>query len=93
MDGSYVRGVTEPGLLPITIGQALDDAASRWPDRDAVICPAQSIRLSWRDLQARAEDVAAGLLSQGLKPGDRVGIWSLNRAEWVMTHSPPPRPA
>jgi fatty-acyl-CoA synthase len=85
MDGSYVRGVTEPGLLPITIGQALDDAASRWPDGDAVICPAQSIRLSWRDLQARAEDVAAGLLSQGLKPGDRVGIWSLNRAEWVIT--------
>ena len=31
------------------------------------------------------DDLAAGLLSLGVKPGDRVGIWSPNRAEWVMT--------
>jgi len=31
------------------------------------------------------DDLAAGLLALGLKPGDRVGIWSPNRAEWVLT--------
>ncbi len=85
MKESYVRGGSEPPLLEITIGQALDLAATTWPEQDALVCPAQSVRLSWRDLQARAETLAAGLLAMGLKPGERIGIWSLNRVEWTLT--------
>ncbi|MFE0757485.1 AMP-binding protein [Inquilinus sp. NPDC058860] len=85
---SYVSGVAEAPLLGETIGRALDRAAARWPGRPALIDRAQGaqgIRWSWRDLADRAEAFAAGLLALGLQPGDRIGIWSLNRAEWALT--------
>ena len=85
MKESYVKGGATPPLLEKTIGQALDDAARQWPAREALVCPAQGARLSWQELKHRAEELAAGLLARGLKPGDRVGIWSLNRVEWVLT--------
>ncbi|TSD85014.1 AMP-binding protein [Mycobacterium sp. KBS0706] len=85
---SYVSGIAEAPLLGETIGQALDRAAARWPDRPALIDRAQGalgLRWSWRDLAERADSFAAGLLALGLQPGDRIGIWSLNRAEWALT--------
>ncbi|MBB5373341.1 AMP-binding protein [Acidocella aromatica] len=85
MKESHVRGGNEPPLLEMTIGQALDAAAATWPDNEALVCPAQAVRLTWRGFRDRVEHVAAGLLAQGLEPGDRVGIWSLNRAEWALT--------
>jgi fatty-acyl-CoA synthase len=85
MTGSYVRGVAEPPLLETTIGEAFDAACAQWAEQEAVVCPAQSVRLSWAALRERVEDVAAGLLAMGLEPGARVGIWSLNRVEWVIT--------
>jgi fatty-acyl-CoA synthase len=85
MTESYVRGLAQPPLLDMTIGQAFDKTSDTWPEQDAVICPAQSVRLSWSALRARVEDLAAGFLALGLAPGDRVGIWSLNRVEWVLT--------
>ena len=45
----------------------------------------QQIRWSWRALKERVDDFAAGLLALGLEPGERVGIWSPNNAEWVVT--------
>jgi len=82
---SLVRGSVEPPLLELTIGQALDGAARQWGDREALVCPAQGVRLTWAQLHARCEAFAAGLLASGLAPGDRLGIWSLNRAEWAIT--------
>ncbi|RMF12014.1 MAG: AMP-binding protein, partial [Alphaproteobacteria bacterium] len=68
-----------------TIGAALDDAALMWGAREALVCPHQGVRWTWQELKARAEEMAAGLLALGLEPGDRVGIWSPNKAEWVLT--------
>jgi fatty-acyl-CoA synthase len=82
---SYVSGTADAPLLGETIGQALDRAAARWPDRPALIDRAQAIRWSWRDFADRAGAFAAGLLALGLQPGDRIGVWSLNRAEWALT--------
>ncbi len=87
MDGklSCVKGVGEPPLLEITIGQALDRAAEHWGDADALVSVAQGIRWSWRELALRADAMAAGLLAMGLRSGDRIGIWSPNCAEWALT--------
>jgi fatty-acyl-CoA synthase len=45
----------------------------------------QNIRWNYAELQRRVDELAAGLLALGLEPGDRVGIWSPNNAEWVLT--------
>ncbi len=82
---SYVHGAIGEPLLGLTIGQALDRAAAAWPDHLALVAHAQGVRWTWRELRDQADAFAAGLLALGLRPGDRIGIWSLNRAEWVLT--------
>ena len=84
-DLSWVKGAGGPPLLETTIGQALDLAAERWGDADALVSVAQSLRWSWRELALRADAMAAGFLALGLQPGDRIGIWSPNCAEWALT--------
>ena len=79
------RGAHHPPLREDTIGQALDEAARRWPDQEAVVSVHQGIRWTWRDLNGHSTAMAAGLLALGLAPGDRIGIWSPNRAEWTLT--------
>lgn len=82
---SFVHGASDVPLLFMTMGAALDRAAERWPDNDAVVACHQGVRLSYRQLQQRANDLAAGLIDLGLKPGERIGIWSPNCAEWTIT--------
>jgi fatty-acyl-CoA synthase len=82
---SYVHGAAEVPLIGETIGAYFDAAAERWRDRDALIARQQGIRWTYDDLQRRVDDFAAGLLALGLEPGDRIGIWSPNNAEWVVT--------
>lgn len=82
---SHVRGADAPALLRQTIGQALDDAARHWGTREALVSVHQGVRWTFAELHARAEAFAAGLLALGLEPGDRIGIWSPNRAEWALT--------
>ncbi|MFJ1466816.1 AMP-binding protein [Massilia orientalis] len=85
MQASYVHGAHSLPLIGDTVGVHLDRIAERYPDRDALVIPHQCVRWSWRQLRERADRLAAGLLGVGLDPGDRIGIWSQNRAEWVLT--------
>ena len=82
---SWVQGAGGTPLLEITIGQALDQAARQWGNADALVSVAQGIRWSWSELAHKADAFAAGLLALGLQPGDRLGIWSPNCAEWALT--------
>ncbi len=82
---SHVRGAASPALLELTIGQALDAAAERWGAREALISVHQDVRWTFAELKSRAEALAAGLLALGMEPGDRIGIWSPNKAEWTLT--------
>jgi len=51
------------------------------PDRLALV--AGDVRLTYAELEARANKAAAALAEAGVGPGDRVSILSFNRAEWV----------
>ncbi|MDK2762298.1 MAG: AMP-binding protein, partial [Sphingopyxis sp.] len=82
---SHVTGASEPPLIEHTIGDALALAAGRWGARDALVSVGQAIRWSFADLLDRADAFAAGLLALGLEPGDRIGIWAPNCAEWTLT--------
>ncbi len=86
VDGmSYVRGPSAPPLAYVTIPQLLHRAVSRFGPRDAAVFCAQGIRMSYYDLDRAVDELASGLLALGLEKGDRVGIWSPNRFEWVLT--------
>ena len=80
---SYVHGASPVPLLGETIGQNLDRTAARVPDNDAVVSVHQGVRMTYAELHAAVEEVARGLLALGIEPGERVGIWSPNNAEWV----------
>ena len=82
---SYVSGVSAKPLLYQTIAQSLDLAAEKWGDHEAIISPAQNVRLTYRQLQSAVDDMAAYFVSLGLEPGDRIGIWSPNNVEWTLT--------
>ena len=81
---SHVVGDTSQPLWEETIGAHLARVAATWPEHAALIVPQQDVRLSWRELDAAVTQLAAGLLGLGLEPGERIGIWSMNRAEWVL---------
>ena len=82
---SHVVGATEPPLSTLTVPALLDAAAARFPDRLAVVFRQQGVRWSWRELQQVVDRCAVGLHRLGLAKGERVGIWSPNRVEWLVT--------
>jgi fatty-acyl-CoA synthase len=82
---SYVRGASTPPLAYVTIPRLLRDAVSRFGPREAMVFCQQGVRMSYYDLDRAVDELASGLLALGLEKGDRVGIWSPNRCEWVLT--------
>ena len=86
LDGqSLVRGATDVALSDDTVYRLLAEAARRWPERDAAVFVEQGLRWTWAQLLEQVQHAAAGLWRLGVRKGDRVGIWSPNRAEWLIT--------
>ena len=81
---SQVRGLDQPALLGLTIGQCLDDTAARRGGEPACIFRAAGLRWTWSELREASDRLAAALLSLGFAQGDRLGIWSPNRPEWIL---------
>jgi fatty-acyl-CoA synthase len=81
---SYVQGNSGAPLIGATIGDYLKIVATTHGSQDALIVPEQGVRWTYAELLERSDAFAAGLLSLGLKPGDRVGIWAPNCAEWTI---------
>jgi fatty-acyl-CoA synthase len=82
---SYVRGSTEISLSDETVGEFLLNTARRFPDRPAVVFREQGIRWTWQEFAHEVDVFASGLAALGIVKGDRVGIWSPNRVEWLLT--------
>ncbi|XP_029913102.1 acyl-CoA synthetase family member 2, mitochondrial-like [Myripristis murdjan] len=81
---SYVHGTSSLSLLPWTVGQSLEKAVDRWPDREAVVFVQDGIRKTFAEFHQDVDKAAAGLLAVGLKRGDRLGIWGPNIYEWML---------
>jgi len=81
---SYFRGASDPHLISQTIGDYLDDICQRYPDNEALVVRHQDIRWTYREFKTEIDRLASGLLALGIVPGDRVGIWGPNSAEWIM---------
>jgi fatty-acyl-CoA synthase len=85
MIASYAHGSSATPLLGLTIGAALDHAAEAFAERDALISCHQDLRYTYGELLAQVNRAARAFLALGVQRGDRVGIWSANAAEWVVT--------
>ncbi len=85
LEPSYVHGASDQPLIGQTIGQFFDDACAKWATRPALMVRHQKVRLSYAELRDAVDKLAAGLLTLDLDPGDRIGIWSPNNSEWVLT--------
>lgn len=83
--GSYECGTSSYPLLGHTIGEMLDMIARKYPDAEALVSVHQGIRYTYGEFLERVNELARGLMAIGVEKGDRVGIWAMNHAEWVLT--------
>src|ERR1043166_4672172 len=83
MEESYARG-PDYELTTKTTDQVLRDTVARHADHEALVARHQNIRLTWGELANEVDRTARGLVGLGLVPGDRVGVWSTNCAEWIL---------
>ena len=81
---SHVRGATTPPLSEQTIPQWLDATAARLPATEACVFVEAGVRWTWAQLREESDRLAAALLKLGFAKGDRLGIWSPNRPEWIL---------
>ncbi len=72
------------GVQSITIGEVLDQTASRFPNQEALVDLPQKTRLTYREFQKRVDSLAKGLLRLNLRKGDHVALWAPNRWQWVV---------
>ncbi|USE80359.1 AMP-binding protein [Cupriavidus gilardii] len=82
---SLVTGATDVPLSDQTIAELLTATVAAHPDAEAVVFREQGIRWTWRQFSQQVDRLATGLLQRGIARGDRVGIWSPNRQEWLVT--------
>src|SRR5712692_1767566 len=85
MTPSYAHGASSVALLGETIGSVLQRTAARFGDRLALISCHQNVRYTYSQLSAEVNRAARAFLALGVQRGDRVGIWSANAAEWMVT--------
>ncbi len=81
---SYVYGASDKPLLGETLGQNFDKACELFGEQLALVSRHQNIRLSYAALKKQVDTVACSLLRLGFKPGDRLGLWATNCAEWTI---------
>ena len=81
---SYAKGPQPSPLLVETIGANLARTVAEHGDRPALVSRHQGVRLTYAELDAEVDRVARALIAAGLERGDRLGLWSPNRAEWAL---------
>ena len=81
---SYVQGLSTKPLLGETVSENLKKTVEKYPNREALVVPYQNYRATYSEFWQQITQVAKGLVAYGVTKGDRVGIWSPNRFEWVL---------
>jgi acyl-CoA synthetase (AMP-forming)/AMP-acid ligase II len=79
----------QPALRQITVADLLEEAAAKWPEREAIVYSAYddlgiAARWSFQELRERAREVGRAMVGSGLERGERIGIWATNRPEWIL---------
>ncbi len=81
---AHVKGDTSRDLLSVTLPEFFEYTRAKYGVCEAVVFSQFALRWTYNELLDKCDEFAAGLLALGLYKGDRVGIWSPNRAEWII---------
>jgi fatty-acyl-CoA synthase len=81
---SYAHGACDEPLIGETIGQNLERTVARVPDCDALVSCHQGVSYTYAEFDEAVNKLASGMFAAGVRKGDRIGVWSTNRAEWVL---------
>ncbi len=81
---SHVKSDGDAPLWHRIIPEVFAETVATFGDRDAAVFSEHGERWSWKEFGAKVDALAAGLLALGLEKGDRIGIWSPNRPEWLL---------
>lgn len=82
---SYDAGPTDTPILEETIGANFERTVTAYPDTLALVDRGQGLRYTYAELNAEVDLIARGLMARGVDKGDRVGVWSPNCAQWIVT--------
>uniref|UniRef100_A0A8D8TUM9 Medium-chain acyl-CoA ligase ACSF2, mitochondrial n=2 Tax=Cacopsylla melanoneura TaxID=428564 RepID=A0A8D8TUM9_9HEMI len=82
---SYVHGASNTKFLHNTIAQLVDTSVEKYGSQESCVDVKNNVRLTFEQVNSKANDLASGLLSLGFKPGDRLGLWGPNSAQWQIT--------
>jgi fatty-acyl-CoA synthase len=82
---SYAAGPTDAALLEETIGDNLERTVAAYGSHEALVECETGRRWTYQEFDEAVDALARGLLAEGVRTGDRVGIWSPNCAEWTLT--------
>jgi long-chain acyl-CoA synthetase len=87
---SSIATIPEPhttpfGMQPKTLGQMVLDASARFTGV-ALEYPraGRTVRIDYPELGRTCTEIARGLISLGIEPGDRVAIFGLTSAQWTL---------
>lgn len=82
---SYDAGPTDTPILEETIGANFERTVAAHPDTLALVDRGQGLRYTYAELNTEVDLIARGLMARGIEKGDRVGVWSPNCAQWIVT--------
>ncbi len=70
-------------LIDATLGGLLEKWAADTPDADFIVYSDRGLRFSYAQFNERVDNLAKGLISIGVGPGHKVGIWAKNVPDWL----------
>jgi fatty-acyl-CoA synthase len=70
-------------LQELTLGQVLDRTVARFPDTEAIVYVDRDFRLTYREFGDLVDRLARGLMSLGVRKGEKVAVWATNIPYWV----------
>ena len=66
-----------------TLGDYLEYWAEHTPDRECIVYSDRDLRFTWKQFNARVDDMARGLIAIGVTKGTHVGLWAQNVPDWL----------
>jgi fatty-acyl-CoA synthase len=70
-------------LQALTLGQILDRTIARCPENEAIVYVDRDFRLTYREFGDLVDRLARGLMSMGVRKGEKVAVWATNIPYWV----------